>query len=190
VRSCQRRGSRLAVEAGDDGDLVVVNSEIQRVRKAIEHQRSSNAVAPHDREAQRILGDAEHRAIEGVSKAAAKRDGALRVPILGLDDVVTGVGDEDNFQGQRRSRSARSASQFTPWARSLSSVSSRRSNSCCWAELSGRGSCSRLSQSWPIRSSRSSTKRRLSSSLESCMGHASAPFLGPTRPIMGTSTCL
>src|SRR5262245_362834 len=96
------------VEAGDDRDLVVVDGEVQGVWKAIEHPRASDAIAPHDREAERILGDAEHRAVERPSKATAKRRGAFGVPVLGLDDVVTSISGEGDLQGQRRSSSPRS----------------------------------------------------------------------------------
>ena len=102
------------VETGNDGDLLTVHREVKGVGEPVEHQRTPDAVAPHDRVRQRLLGNAEDRAVQGPSKAAAKGRGAFGVPVLGFDDVVTSSGGEDDRQGHRRASSSRSASQLVP----------------------------------------------------------------------------
>jgi hypothetical protein len=69
VRACQATPITTGSgKTGDDRDLLVSGREVQDARKAVEHQRATDAIAPHERESERMLGDAEHRAFERPSK--------------------------------------------------------------------------------------------------------------------------
>jgi hypothetical protein len=86
-------------KTGDGRDLVVVEGEVQDVLKVVEHERAPDALALHEREAERVLSEADHSVVERPSTATAKLQAGFGVRVFSFKDVVTPGSSEKRFSG-------------------------------------------------------------------------------------------
>jgi len=168
------------VKHSDDNDHVRVDAKEQTIRESAKWRAPGTPVKHLIRLG--MLSDETSRRRGCVEEAVSKPTPLFVVPPAGRHQV--GLGGRLYDDGPHRDERIRAmaSSQVEPVAPSRSRASSRRSSSSCWDEVNGimLASAPRLSQSFSMRSRRSSMVRRSRSIAGSDMTQVShSRRLGP-----------